>query len=231
MLEIFRRRRLYAKSSKCEFGRQELGFLGHRLSRDGVSVDPRKVQSITEWTIPTSCSEVRRFTGLANYYRRFVEGYAEMAAPLTTLGSPTALFVWTPEAQTSFDALKLALSSAPVLRIFDPSRRAILTTDASGLAVAAILTQPDDEGRQHPVAYESRKLTAAERNYPAHVLELLAVVHALRIFRHYLLGSGAPRPAGCRSDFDLQTDNQAITWLKTNRHLNKMYDRCQAGRD
>jgi len=225
VLEIFRRRQLYAKSSKCEFGRQELGFLGHRLSKAGVSVDPRKVQSTIEWTTPTSCSEVRRFTGLANYYRRFVEGYSELAAPLTALGSPTARFVWTPEAQASFDALKLALSSAPVLRTFDPARRAVLTTDASNVAVAAILTQPDDEGHQHPVAYESRKLTAAERNYPAHVLELLAVVHALRAFRHYLLGGGAPRPGGCWSDFDLRTDNQAITWLKTNRHLNKMYVR------
>ena len=101
----------------------------------------------------------------------------------------------------------------------------MLTTDASGQAVAAILTQPDDSGQQHPVAYESRKLTAAERNYPAHILELLAVVHALRVFRHYLLGSGAPRPDGCWSDFDLRTDNQAITWLKTNRNLNKMYVR------
>ena len=168
---------------------------------------------------------MRRFTGLANYYRRFVEGYAEVAAPLTALGSPTARFVWTQEAQASFDALKLALSSAPVLRTFDPSRRAVLTTDASSVAVAAILTQPDDDGHQHPVAFESRKLTAAERNYPAHVLELLAVVSALRVFRHYLLGSGAPRPAGCGSDFDLRTDNQAVTWLKTNKHLNKMYVR------
>ena len=75
------------------------------------------------------------------------------------------------------------------------------------------------------MAYESRKLTAAERNYPAHVLELLAVVHALRAFRHYLLGGGAPRQGACLSDFDLRTDNQAITWLKTNRHLNKMYVR------
>jgi hypothetical protein len=133
--------------------------------------------------------------------------------------------VWSPEAQESFEALKQALSSAPVLRTFDPRRRAVLTTDASGLAVAAILTQPDDAGHQHPVAYESRKLTAAERNYPAHILELLAVVHALRIFRHYLLGSGAPREEGCWTDFDLRTDNQAITWLKTNRHLNKMYVR------
>ena len=225
VLEIFRRRKLYAKSSKCEFGRQELGFLGHRLSRAGVSVEPRKVQSIVEWATPTSCTEVRRFTGLANYYRRFVEGYAEVAAPLTALGSPAARFRWTREEQASFDALKLALSSAPVLRTFDPGRRAVLTTDASSVAVAAILTQPDDDGHQHPVAFESRKLTAAERNYPAHVLELLAVVNALRVFRHYLLGSGAPRPAGCGSDFDLRTDNQAVTWLKTNRHLNKMYVR------
>ena len=225
VLEIFRRRKLFAKSSKCEFGRRELGFLGHRLSEAGVSVDPRKVQSIVEWATPTSCAEVRRFVGLANYYRRFVEGYAEVAAPLTALGSPTARFEWTPAAQSSFDALKQALSSAPVLRTFDPNRRAVLTTDASGIAVAAILTQPDDEGHQHPVAYESRKLTAAERNYQAHVLELLAVVHALRVFKHYLLGGGAPRPSGCWSDFDLRTDNQAITWLKTNRHLNKMYVR------
>jgi hypothetical protein len=161
VLEVFRRRRLFAKRSKCEFGRLELGFLGHRLSQAGVSVDPRKEQSIVEWATPTSRCEVRRFTGLANYYRRFVEGYAELAAPLTALGSPTARFVWT---QASFDALKGGLSSAPVLRTFDPARRAALTTDASNVAVAAMLTQSDDEGLQHPVAYESRKLTAAERN-------------------------------------------------------------------
>ena len=95
-----------------------------------------------EWATPTSCTEFRRFTGLADYYRRFVGGYAAIAAPLTALGSPTARFAWTPAAQASFDALKLALSTSPVLRTFDPSRRAVLTTDASGLAVAAILTRP-----------------------------------------------------------------------------------------
>jgi hypothetical protein len=111
VLEIFRRRQLFffAKSSKCEFGRQELGFLSHRLSKKGVSVDPRKVQSIVEWATPTSCTEVLRFTGLANYYRRFVEGYSEVVAPLTALGSLTARFAWSPAAQASFDALKLAL--------------------------------------------------------------------------------------------------------------------------
>jgi hypothetical protein len=123
-----------------------LGFLGQGLSEEGVSVDPRKVQSIVEWATPTSCCEVRRFTGLANYYRRFVQGYSEVAALLTALGSRDARFAWTRAEQDSFDLLKLALSSAPVLRTFDPARRAVLTTDASNVTMAAILTQPDDEG-------------------------------------------------------------------------------------
>jgi hypothetical protein len=135
VLEIFRLRKLFAKSSKYEFGLQELGFLGHRLSRAGVSVDPRKVQSIVEWATPTSCTEVLLFTGLANYYCQFVEGYAEIAAQLTALGSPTARFVWTPEAQGSFDALKQALSTLQVLCTFDQHHRVVLTTDASGVDV------------------------------------------------------------------------------------------------
>jgi len=101
----------------------------------------------------------------------------------------------------------------------------VVTTDASELAVSAVLTQPDDEGHHHPVAYESRKLTEAERAYPAHVLELLAVVHALRAFRHYLLGSSAPRPPGTLSDFTLRTDNQAVSWLRTKRDVNRFLAR------
>jgi hypothetical protein len=96
---------------------------------------------------------VWRFTGLANYYCLFVEGYAEIAAPLTVLGSPTARFAWSPAAQASFNALKVVLSLAPVLCTFYPGRQAVLTTDTSSLAVAVILTQQDDEGRQHLVAY------------------------------------------------------------------------------
>ena len=93
------------------------------------------------------------------------------------------------------------------------------------MAISAVLTQPDDDGHHHPVAYESRKLTAAEQAYPPHVLELLAVVHALRVFRHYLLGSGAPRPPGVLSDFTLRTDNQAVSWLRTKRDINRFLAR------
>ncbi len=132
-----------ANSSKCEFGRQELGFRGYRLLLAGMSFDQCKLQSVVEWATPTSCAEVWRFTGLANYQCRFVEGCAsaEVAAPLAALGIPTARFAWTLTTQTaSFDALKPALSSAPMLRTFDPGRRAMLTTDANGIAVAPILT-------------------------------------------------------------------------------------------
>ena len=121
--------------SKCEFGRTELGFLGHRVSAAGVAVDPRKVAAVRDWPTPTSNAEVRRFVGLCNYYRRFVDGYAELAAPLTRLCGPRAPWMWGSAEQQSFEALKRCLTSAPVLRTFDPRRRAVLTTDASEVAI------------------------------------------------------------------------------------------------
>ena len=178
-----------------------------------------------DWPVPTSSADLRRFIGLCNYYRRFVESYADIAAPLTSLCGPHAPWSWGPTEQQSFDKLKACLTTAPVLRTFDSGRRSVVTTDASELAISAVLTQPDDAGVHHPVAYESRKLTTAEQAYPAHVLELLAVVHALRVFRHYLLGSGAPRPPGVLSDFTLRTDNQAVTWLRTKRDVNRFMAR------
>ena len=134
-----KRRRLKKKASKCEFGRTEFGFLGHRVSATGVAVDPRKVAVVHDWPQPSSNAEVRRFVGLCNYYRRFVEGYAELAAPLTRLCGPHSPWQWGAAEQASFEALKRCLTSAPVLRNFDPRRRAVLTTDASEVAIAAVL--------------------------------------------------------------------------------------------
>ena len=225
VLAILRQEKLFVKASKCEFGRSELGFLGHRVSAAGVAVDPRKVSAVRDWPVPASNVELRRFVGLCNYYRRFVDGYADVAAPLTRLCGPHAPWAWGPAEQRSFDALKQCLTTAPVLRTFDSGRRSVVTTDASEVAISAVLTQPDDEGHHHPVAYESRKLTDAEQAYPSHVLELLAVVHALRVFRHYLLGSSAPRPPGTLSDFTLRTDNQAVSWLRTKREVNRFLAR------
>ena len=202
-----------------------MGFLGQRVSAAGVAVDPSKVATVRDWPVPASSVELCWFIRLCNYYRRFVDGFADLAAPLTRLCGPHTPWHWGAAEQTSFDLLKQGLTTAPVLRTFDSSRRSVVTTDASEVAISAILTQPDDDGHHHPVAYESRKLTTAEQSYPAHVLELLAVVHALRVFRHYLLGSGAPRPPGTLSDFTLRTDNQAVSWLRTKRDINRFLAR------
>ena len=122
VLETLRHHKLYAKASKCQFGRSSVGFLGHVISERGVAVDPRKVAAVAEWATPTSCTDVRRFVGLANYYRKFVLRFSALAAPLTALCSPRAQFTWGPAEQQSFDALKAALTSAPVLRVWDPAR-------------------------------------------------------------------------------------------------------------
>jgi hypothetical protein len=139
VLETLRRHKLYAKASKCQFGRSSVGFLGHVISELGVAVDPRKVAAVAEWAQPTSCTEVRRFVGLANYYRKFVLRFSALAAPLTALCSPRATFRWGAAEQQSFAALKAALTTAPVLRVWDPARPTRLLTDASELAVSAIL--------------------------------------------------------------------------------------------
>ena len=115
VLETLRHHQLYAKASKCQFGRPSVGFLGHVISERGVAVDPRKVAAVAEWATPASCTDVRRFVGLANYYRKFVLRFSAIAAPLTALCSPRARFTWGPAEQQSFDALKTALKSAPVL--------------------------------------------------------------------------------------------------------------------
>ena len=209
VLATLRHHKLYAKASKCEFGRSSVGFLGHIISESGVAVDPRKIAAIREWARPVTCTDVRRFVGLANYYRKFVKGFANLAAPLTSLCSPKATFRWTAVEQRSFEQLQAALISAPVLRVWDPARSTRLITDASELAVSAILEQPDDADAWHPVAYESRKLTAPERAYPPHLLELLAVVHALKVLRPYLLD----RP------FELHTDNASLQWFQQQRNV------------
>jgi hypothetical protein len=132
-----------------------------------MKVDPREVAAVEEWDTrptPTSCTDVRHFIGLANCYRKFVLRFSVLAAPLISLCSPRAKFSWDPAEQQSFDVLKAALTTAPVLLVWDPAQQTRLLTDASELAVSAILEQPDDTGAFHPVAFESHTLTQPERS-------------------------------------------------------------------
>ena len=220
VLSILHQEKLYVKASKCEFG-SELGFLCHRVSAAGVAVDPSKVAAVHDWPVPHPTSTFTSSLGSVTT----TSALSTSMRLLTRLCGQHASWQWGVTEQQSFDLLKQCLTTAPVLCTFDSGRHSVVTTDASEVAISAALTQPDDDGYHHPVAYKSCKLTAAEQAYPLHVLKLLAVVHALLVFHHYLLGSGAPRPPGTLSNFTLRTDNQAVSWLCTKRDINRFLAR------
>ncbi|MCO5548937.1 hypothetical protein L7F22_002401 [Adiantum nelumboides] len=184
VLEILRQHQLYAEESKF---------------------DPEKIKDIVEWPQPSSVSEVRGFLGITGWYRIFVKDYALIAAPLTGLLKKGMRIDWKAEHEASFSELKGYLVSFPILKLPDFSKEFEVVTDASGLALRGVLTQ---EGR--PVAYTSRKLRDHERNYPTHDLELLAVIHTLKLWRHYLLSR----------KFQLVTDHKSLKWIFTQPNLN-----------
>ncbi|GJV95731.1 DNA/RNA polymerases superfamily protein [Tanacetum coccineum] len=204
VLEILRQKKLYAKFSKCEFWLQQVAFLGHIVSADGIIMDPSKVEAITKWPRPTTVTEVRSFLGLAGYYRRFVEGFSRLALPLTQLMRKGEKFVWTDERQESFEELKRRLVSAPILTLPSGSGGFQIYSDASKKGLGCVLMQ---HGKV--IAYASRQLKPYEVNYPTHDLELAAVVFALKIWRHYLYGEAC----------DIFTDHKSLKYIFTQREL------------
>ncbi|CAA7038420.1 unnamed protein product [Microthlaspi erraticum] len=183
VLEKLREQKLFAKLSKCSFWQREMGFLGHIVSAEGVSVDPAKIEAIRDWPRPSSATEIRSFLGLAGYYRRFVKGFATMAQPMTKLTGKDVPFIWSAECEESFSQLKEMLTTTPVLALPEPGKPYMVYTDASGIGLGCVLMQ---EGRV--IAYASRQWQGSERNRPTHDLELGAVIFALKIWRSYLLG-------------------------------------------
>ena len=157
-------------------------YLGFIISKDGVSIDPTKIEAVKNWPSPKNIREVRGFLGLTGWYLIFIPGYARIASPITSTLKKTKTFAWNEDAEQAFILLKEALISDPILALLDFAKPFLVTTDASGQAIGGVLSQ---EGR--PIAYESRKLRTHELNYPTHDLELLAVVHALKIWRHFSL--------------------------------------------
>ncbi|XP_017431977.2 uncharacterized protein LOC108339348 [Vigna angularis] len=184
VLGVLKEKELYAKLSKCEFWMKSVQFLGHVVSAEGISVDPTKVRAVLEWTSPRSITEVRSFVGLAGYYRRFIEGFAKIVAPLTQLTRKDHPFAWTDRCEESFQELKRKLTSAPVLVIPNTAKPFEVYCDASHQGLGCVLMQ-----EKRAVAYASRQLKIHERNYPTHDLELAAVVFALKIWRHHLYGA------------------------------------------
>jgi hypothetical protein len=179
---------LYLKPEKCSFAQTTIDYLGLVISEGQITMDPAKVKGITEWPTPTSVKQVQAFLGFCNFYRRFIHNYSTMARPLFDLTKKESPFLWGAAQEAAFRTLIHAFTTAPVLALPDHSKPFRLITDASDFATGAILEQPDALNRWHPVAFHSKSLQPAERNYEIHDKELLAIVRALEIFRHYLEG-------------------------------------------
>ncbi|WVZ63300.1 hypothetical protein U9M48_012941 [Paspalum notatum var. saurae] len=210
VLQRLREHKLYAKFSKCKFWIDEVRFLGHDVSRGGIAVDPSKVSTVTNWKVPEIPKEVRGFLGLAGYYRRFIENFSKIAKPMTSLLEKDAEFRWTSAQQAAFDELKKRLTTAPVLALPDQQKKFIVYCDASRDGLGCVLMQ---EGKV--IAYASRQLRKHELNYPTHDLELAAVVHALKIWSHYLYGQHC----------EIYTDYKSLEYIFTQNELNMRQQR------
>jgi hypothetical protein len=198
VLQVLREHQLYAKLRTCSFYQKQIHYLGHIISKDGIAVDPEKIEAIREWSTPKNVTEARSFMGLAGNYIIFIEGFSNISHPITSLQRKGVKFQWTLDCKKSFQHLKQLLTSALVLRIVDPDEDFIVCTDACNEVLGGFLSQ-----NGFVICYESRKLKDHERNYATHDLELAAIVHALRKWRHYLIGKR----------FELRTDHNGLKYL------------------
>jgi hypothetical protein len=204
VLSRLRAAKLFAKESKCELFQTEVEFLGHHVGRDGVRMMEDKIQAVKEWPAPTKVGHVRSFLGTAGYYRKFIRDFSSIASPLSDLTKDGVKFEWGTQQQQAFEKLKAAIVNGPVLILPDPSRPFVVHTDASGFAVGAVLQQDQGRGLQ-PIAFMSKKMLDAETRYPTHEKELLAIMHALSTWRHYLSGA----------KFRVLTDHKSLQFFKT----------------
>lgn len=205
--QLFERFRLFGitlNPEKCTFLQPEITFLGHQLNEYGIKPIAENTIRIKDFPTPNTVKKVRRFLGMAAYYRKFIKNFSLISAPLTDLTKRSSKFKWSSEAQFSFDTLKEALSHPPILAHPDFDKTFVLSTDSSKFAVSGVLQQEDAGGILRPIAYYSKKLNDAQRRYTIMQKEMLAVIEGLAAFNHYLYGR----------HFIIRCDNKAVTELK-----------------
>lgn len=203
--EIFSRLNMHhlkLQPDKCEFMRREVAYLGHIITNEGVKPNPERVEAIVNYPVPTNVKELKSFLGLIGYYRRFIENFSKITRCLTNLLKKNVTFNWTSTQQEAFQTLKNHLMSEKILQYPDFSKPFNLTTDASGYAIGAVLSQ-GTISKDLPIAFASRTLNHAESNYSTTERELLAIVWAVKHFRPYLYGR----------KFLIITDHRPLTWL------------------
>jgi hypothetical protein len=190
ILEKAREYDLYFKAKKCKFRKPKIKYLGLVVKEGKLAMDPAKLKGILDWPAPKTVKEVRSFIGFRNFYRCFIKGFSHLAHPLNDLLKKDKKFVWSEECQESFDQLKKRFTEEPVLMMPDHLKPFPIQVDSSLFATGGILTQMDTNGDRHPCTYLSKSLTKEQRNYDTRDRELLAIVWALKEWRHYIQGSG-----------------------------------------
>ncbi|CUA70761.1 Transposon Tf2-11 polyprotein [Rhizoctonia solani] len=193
--EVLRRlqeNQLFCKASKCFFNMTTVEYLGIMISPEGISIEKGKVEAIQSWPTPKTRKQVQSFLGFANFLRRFVPDFSKMSRPLNDLIPKDKTWQWGEKEEKGFMDIKRALCEAPVLRHPDPEKPYFLETDASGVAMGAVLSQRQEDGRLHPVAYMSKSFQGAAHNYDTHDKELLAIIEALQHWRIFLEGTTTP---------------------------------------
>ena len=192
------------KLSKCEFAKEKVTYLGHTISLNSVRPSPEKTSAIRDFPVPTNLKETQSFVGLAQYFRRFVKDFTQIAKPLTNLTRKNVAFSWGSEQQIAFNTLKRRLTEEPVLTLWNPKKQCILYTDASSVGIGATLMQIAEDGQEHVIEYFSKRLDKHQQNYSASELECLAVVEAIEHFECYL-----------NQQFTVISDHSALQWLLT----------------
>jgi hypothetical protein len=200
VIERLQKHGLFANASKCEFHVTKTSFLGYVIAPEGVSMDPCKVEAVTNWPVPTSVKELQQFLGFANYYRRFIWKYSLVVQPLTSLLKANVKFQWSSATQSAFDELKTAFTSAPILRHYDSSLPTRIECDASAYVASGALFQKHEDGLWHPVAFLSKKFDPTQQRWDNPDKELYAIVLSIRSWRHFLEGI----------EFEVYTDHQNL---------------------
>ncbi|GBG84145.1 hypothetical protein CBR_g38119 [Chara braunii] len=204
VLSLLPQHKFKINGEKCEFGRTRVLYLGHEISTKGLKPDDAKVATIRDWPRPQYVTEMRSFLGMTGYYRTFVKNYSIVAAPLTDLTRLDTPWEWTDECEAAFRYLKHALTHYKVLKLPDPDKPFIVTTDASQYGIGAVLAHQEGPKLRH-VEYMSKKMSSQKLAKSTYEKELYAVYKALTHWRHYLLGRF----------FILKTDHQTLRWIRT----------------
>lgn len=212
VLERLSKNNLWAKAEKCEFFKDEIGYLGFLVSSRGTRMDPEKVKSVAEWQTPKNVHDIQVFLGFANFYRHFIKNFSKITSPITALLKKGNTFKWSEHADQAFKTLKDAFSSAPVLTHFKPGEPIVLETDASDFAIAGVISHPGDKKKLHPIAYFSRKLQPPELNYEIYDKELLAIVECFKHWRAYLEGT---------QEITVYTDHKNLEYFTVSKVLNR----------